>query len=371
MRALKLEQAAGAAGRPTASSVVQSGLGKLPSGAHAAEGSGGLEPAAAAAPAAAYGTAHGGLTSDQRDAPGGSAPEPPTAAAAAAAPKQQKRQEKQGEGSGGSGSDGDEQAGPGEEEGAEEEGEGHCSASDRPSSDSEEGGAKEDPDGTGEAARLHRRSATKSEFVANWVRTLTKQGSGGVGPSAAPSRQVSGASAMKAGPRAAATVTGMDLLPVPEMDEEGASGGGEGPARQGSKLAARAQSQRSGALALVGAEAADGGRGSAMAVPKQGESPVGGKGGGGGRKGKGGAGDGAGSDDGEDGQSDKGSGSERGSEAEGSQAASAMSGGWRGQEGTCTLHSVWSCCVPLSSAASVPRKNVWGACTPRGLSGTR
>ncbi len=326
MRALNLEEAADTGGRPI-SSMAESGLGKHLAGALTSVGSGGLEPVAALP--AAYGAAHGGLTGD---APGARVPEPATAAEAAADPKQPKRKKKQEEGSGdNNGADGDKKEGA-----EEEEGEDHCCASDR-TSDLEGGGAKEDPDGTGEAAMLHRRSATKSEFVASWVRTLTKQGSIAVGASAAPSRQVSrqvsSSSARKAGPRAAATVSGMDLLPVPEVDEDSATGGEEAPGRQGSKLAARARSQRSGTLGLLEGDSAERGRGSAMAVSHQGESPVGGEGG---RKGKG-KGD-VGSDDGEDKQSDKGSESEIGSEA-GSQAASALSGGWRAGTGS---YAVWA-----------------------------
>ncbi len=317
MRALKLDEAAHNAGRSIGSAAGDDVGRPLTSATMRADGGG----AETAATPSAYGTAHQGLgTAGHKGAS--------AARAAAGCEHEQEQKQQEGKGDGGAEPDPEEKAnskGDGES-GAEEVGEDHCSASDR-TSDSEGKQSKDDSDGASEAARLHRRSATKSEFVASWVRTLTKQVSG-VGPS----RQVSGVSLKKAGPRAAATVTGTDLLAIPEMDE-GGDGEGKGGADAGGKLAARTRSQKSGMLALVGDEGGaqlGDGRALSKALSGQVEALVGGEDGGGGRKGKGKGGAGSDSDDGEDKQSDKGSDSEIGSEA-GSQGASALSGALKGR----------------------------------------
>ncbi|PNW79942.1 hypothetical protein CHLRE_08g373200v5 [Chlamydomonas reinhardtii] len=200
---------------------------------------------------------------------------------------------------------------------------GHESGSAKSSSatDEDEDEAEEPKaDGT-DAAILHRQATNKSDFVAQWVRTLSKQVSG---KSLLPDLAGSNPKRLTS-PRATSTL----LAAIPEAAEAG-----EDAAAASAKFAARSGSAtRHGDLpALMGdaaGAAATGGRELAAS-----SSPPGGKGKGKGKGKKGPAEDDESSSGGDDDGEGKGKGkddrSENGSEAEssasGSQAASAISG---------------------------------------------
>ncbi|KAG2445381.1 hypothetical protein HXX76_000003 [Chlamydomonas incerta] len=203
--------------------------------------------------------------------------------------------------------------------------EGHDSGSAKSSSamDEDEGEGPK-PDGT-DPAMLHRQATNKSDFVAQWVRTLSKQVSG---KSLLP--DLAGSNPKRLGsPRATSTLA---LATIPEAAEAA----DDATAVGGAKRAATSTSRRGDLIAL--GDAGDGGGKAAAAAGQVGPggrelaefSPPDGKSKGKGRKGPVEDDESSGGDDDGEGKKGKDDRSENGSEVEssasGSQAASGISG---------------------------------------------